>query len=105
VKQNHSISDTQTIESILKNKAFKLFNKWVTNAKKNFPILNYQIKELKDLEDDLLAVVFNAVDSLLKEEKIQKRKKEGYDYGFICGFVQGSLNVKWYNEYIYKQSK
>lgn len=92
------------MKSVLKNKAFKMFNQWVTNAKTDFPNLNYQVKELSNLENDLEQAAYKAAFALGKEEKREKRKKEGFDYGFICGFIIGNLNVQWYNEYIYKQS-
>lgn len=92
------------MKALLKNKAFKMFNQWVTNAKIDYPHLNYQIKELSNLENNLEKIVYEAVFTLEQEEKLEKRKIEGYDYGFICGFIIGSLNVKWNYEYIYKQS-
>ncbi len=87
-----------------KNKAYSIFSDWVSNAKNNFPTLNYEIRDPAVLESDLEEVVNKAIKALTKEEKTEDRKKSGYDYGYVCGFIKGNLNTLWYNEYIKKQS-
>ncbi len=86
------------------NKAFPLFTDWITNAKLSYPQLNYQISDATIFKNDLQNAMFKAVNGLNKAEKIECRKSIGYDYGFICGFIQGNLNAAWYSEYIYKQT-
>ena len=69
-----------------------------------FPDLNYQINDLGVLENDLAQALQSAVRSVEKKSASGKRKAPGFDYGFVCGYVEGNLNAVWYNEYIYKQS-
>jgi len=85
-------------------KAFSMFSKWVTGAKIHFPDLNYQIKDANLLKEDLDQAIKKAIVSLINEDKAEKRKQLGYDYGFIVGFIQGNLNAAWHNEYIQKQT-
>lgn len=92
------------MKKLLKNKAYNLFKDWVNNAKKVYPNLNYDIKDPAKLERDLEDAMEDAIKALTREEKAKKRKIPGYDYGFICGYIQGNLNTTWYNEYIRKQS-
>ncbi len=91
------------VESKL-DKVYPMFSNWTTKAKITFPTLNYQINEISLLKNDLKNTILKAISSLDKQDKIQNRKIQGYDYGYFCGFIQGNLNVLWYNEYIYKQT-
>jgi hypothetical protein len=88
----------------LKATAYPIFSNWVTKAKIKFPTYSFQINEVSNFKSDLEHAIENAVFSLRKEEKANKRMTKGFDYGYFCGFIQGNLNAIWYYEYIYKQS-
>jgi len=86
------------------DKAFPLFQDWVKNAKLAYPRFNFLIKDVEMLKTDLENAITKAVFALQKEEKYEKRAKSGFDYGYVCGHLQGSLNTLWFHEYIYKQT-
>jgi hypothetical protein len=86
------------------DKAYPMFNSWVTKAKVMFPKFSFQINEVANLRSDLEDTLKNAVLSLRNEGRAKKRIAQGFDYGYFCGFIQGNLNAVWYNEYIYKQT-
>ena len=50
---------------------------------------------------DLKSALNDAVNSLLSKEK---REGDGFDFGFVVGFVKGALNAQWYFDYIEKNS-
>lgn len=81
-----------------------MFSIWVTNAKAKYPEYGFQIREVGIIKDDLKSAIIGAAKSLVKEEKESKRKIQGYDYGYFCGFIEGNLNAQWHSEYIYKQT-
>jgi hypothetical protein len=87
------------------NIAFQLFRQWTKNASVHFPEYNFEIIDETLLVDDLEKCFNDAIDCLTDEKDITTRKQLGYDYGFILGYVQSSLNVQWHHQYIEKQSQ
>lgn len=85
--------------------AFELFREWTKNAAIDYPDLDFTIVDERILVKDLEETLEDALNSLLKTEKTEKRLISGYDYGFIIGFIDGKLNVHWAFEYITKRSK
>ncbi len=84
--------------------AFNLFREWTKNAKLDFPNNDFTIVDESIIVRDVNDSLSSSLKCLVKEEKIESRKKEGYDFGFIIGFLQGNLNVHWHNEYIVKRT-
>lgn len=42
---------------------------------------------------------------LVNEKSKEKKSISGWSFGYICGYMQGSLNVKWSNRYLIETSK
>ncbi|MBN2617191.1 MAG: hypothetical protein JXR64_02630 [Spirochaetales bacterium] len=43
--------------------------------------------------------------SLLSTKIPSKKNNKEWSYGFVCGFIQGGLDVFWYNKFILEQSR
>ena len=94
-----------TFEGQLSKITFNLFREWTKNATKFHPQLDFTIKSeqvlIKDFRNDLKGAVF----ALFENKKYQSGVfLPKWDYGFVCGFIQGALNTHWYNEYIAKRT-
>lgn len=84
--------------------AFELFRQFTYRAKLDYPNLVEPIADETLLVNDLTKSLRSAKHSLLNEEKIESRKTEGYDYGFMLGFTWAKLNGHWFHEYIVKNT-
>jgi len=85
--------------------AFELFRQWTKNVASDFPELDFTIIDERKLVTDLEEALEGALNSLIKDDRTQKRAIPGYDYGFVIGFIQGKINSHWGFEYITKRSK
>jgi hypothetical protein len=83
--------------------AFNLFREWTKNAAREYPEHDFSILDETALVDDFLSALNKAIESLVKEEKAENRKVRGYDFGYITGFIRGSLNLQWNTDYLMKQ--
>jgi hypothetical protein len=84
--------------------AFQLFSIWTKNAVCYYPDVDFTIADETELINDLERAVLDGIKSLRDEEKEIDRGVPGYDYGFLIGFIQGSLSFGWTHEYILKNS-
>lgn len=105
LKINKSEIRISTFEDKLSKTTFNLFREWTKNAMIYHPKLDFTIKDerilIKDFRDDLKGAIL----SLLENKKYQSGNfLPQWDYGYICGFIGGSLNTHWYNEYITKKT-
>lgn len=89
----------------IKRKAFQMFRDWTANAKLQFPNYDFTIIDENVLVTDLSKCIQSAVKALNAAEKASKRKRLGYDVGFMLGYIEGSLNKHWMNEYIHKHTE
>ncbi|WP_425422705.1 hypothetical protein [Phaeodactylibacter xiamenensis] len=80
--------------------AFNMFRDW---NKKALPNEKIHIKNELLLVEDLKAAFRSAIVAIRKKEL--ERTPPGWDVGFIIGFISGSMGVKWYNEYIARNSE
>jgi len=87
----------------LSEKAFCMFRDWTKNASEKYPAYVFDIIDESLLVNDLKKTISSAVNSLKKKEN-EKRLNEGYDIGFLIGFINSNLNLQWTHEYIHKQS-
>ncbi|MEA3444794.1 MAG: hypothetical protein U9R19_08740, partial [Bacteroidota bacterium] len=92
------------MERINNEIAFDLFRKWTKNATLDYPNNDFTIIDETILVNDLKDTLNSSLRCLVEEEKNEKRKILGYDFGFIIGFIQGNLNKHWFNEYIIKRT-
>ncbi len=84
--------------------AFDMFREWTLNAKKNLPHLDFTIIDESKLVEDVTNTIFKSNIAIHNYEKVERRKQLGFDKGYICGFICGNINTKWYNDYVIKQS-
>lgn len=79
-----------------------LLDQWLECAGREYGISN--IRSRVDVNrfsalDDFIDILFSALDSLSKKSPESAMSFFG-SYGFICGFVQGGLNVRWTDSFI-----
>lgn len=84
--------------------AFYMFREWTQNAKKEFEDLDFTIVDERKLVEDLTETICKSNIAIHNYEKAERRKQIGFDKGYICGFICGNINTKWYNDYVIKQS-
>ena len=84
--------------------AFDMFREWTLNAKKDLPHLDFTIIDERKLVEDVTNTICKSNIAIHNYEKVERRKQLGFDKGYICGFICGNINTKWYNDYVIKQS-
>lgn len=82
--------------------AFSFFREWTKAATKDFPDMDFTIKDESILVKDLTNSIHSALASL--NEKEEQSHFLSWKIGFFKGFVGSNLNLHWYHEYIHKQS-
>jgi hypothetical protein len=85
-------------------KAFEMFRDFTKNVKQVYPDINLTIIDETLLVNDLVETVTKARVSLMHDEKKNKREIQGYDLGFMIGFITANLSTRWEYEYIMRQS-
>jgi hypothetical protein len=94
-------------KKIIQVKTFDIFRAWTQKASRYYPELDFTILDENVLVHDLEETILQGIKSLNeKPGKKKKRKEKGfeYEYGFMIGFIRGSLDVKWIHDYIHKNS-
>lgn len=92
------------MENKIERIAYELFRQWTKKAALDYPDLDFTIIDEGVLLKNFKESLHQALNSLIKTEKAEKRLMSGYDYGFVVGFIQGNLNTLWFFEYITKRS-
>lgn len=79
-----------------------VFVEWLENAKTAYRLQADLIDVIKNdnYEDLLIDYLADAIDALVTDKSIEKKSIPGWSYGYVCGNVQGRLEVAWYNKYI-----
>ena len=67
-------------------------------------IANFDSNEL-EIENDFVDHLSSAIESLKNNKSWEKKTIPGWSFGYICGHVQGALNLKWSNQYLIEPSK
>jgi len=91
-------------KSIIKIKAFSLFRTWSKRVELNQSNMKIAIFDEMILVNNLTEAIQNALIALMDDNKKEKRQKNGFDIGFVSGFICSQLNTTWYYEYILKQT-
>ena len=87
--------------------SIQLVTKWLKCASYKYDS-NYIRKidfDETEVENDFIESLANAIESLVKEKSKEKKSISGWSFGYICGYMQGSLNVKWSNRYLIEPSE
>ena len=93
--------DLTSIDDKIQKATFELFRFWTKASGINDALI---IKTEQRLIEDLKEVIGKAIKSLNSRDDLHE-KPNGWDIGFIIGFVDGNLGKHWYHEYIAKNSK
>lgn len=84
----------------------EVFTIWLKNAKTAYNLKSDLIDKIQnDKVDDLfLNYLADAIKILVEDKSIEKKTVQGWSFGYVCGNVQGKLEVTWYNKYILESS-
>ncbi len=95
---------TQIKESplLFKIKRFtpEVFHRWHQCAQKLYPTVSPEEQEEKLLFSDMLDAFSGALEQVTSNQHVKKRRRPEWTHGYVCGFVQGNLQVAWYNRYV-----
>lgn len=58
-----------------------------------------------EVEDVFIDHLEKAIKTLVEEKSEEKKLIKGWSFGYVCGYLRGSIDVEWVNKYIIKQSK
>lgn len=84
--------------------AFDAFRKWLKETHEKYPKFNIIIKDEGLLVQDFKNAFSKALKSLMLSEKFYTHFKDGWDVGYVLGYLTGSLSVHWHHEYVIKQT-
>lgn len=101
-----TIRDSNIAFKIKKN-AVIIFDIWVKNARKEYNLSSDFFIEAENgvIEKDFIDSFEKAILDLIEEKSAEKKKTPGWSYGFLCGSLQGRIDVCWYNRYILEKSE
>lgn len=91
----------------IKSIAEKVFSTWLENASVIYDLSPTYIERIKDDETEsiFLERLNSAINSLVKEKSDDKKSIKGWSFGFLCGHIQGGIDVEWVNKYVIEPSK
>jgi hypothetical protein len=80
----------------------EVFAVWLENAKTAYNLQADLIDKIQNdkVEDVFLDYLAAAIKVLVEDKSIEKKTVPGWSFGYVCGNVQGRLEVTWYNKYI-----
>lgn len=80
----------------------EVFAVWLENAKTAYNLQADLIDKIQNdrVEDVFLDYLAAAIKVLVEDKSIEKKTVPGWFFGYVCGNVQGRLEVTWYNKYI-----
>jgi hypothetical protein len=86
----------------VKKIAADIFNKWMENAQSVYGLSPDAINTIgqEQVDEVFIEHLEKAIISLTEEESPEKTTIPGWGFGFLCGYVQGSIDVYWVNKYI-----
>ena len=90
----------------LKDISNKIFSVWLDNASLVYDLSPEYINKIKkdNVESVFLDHLDSAINSLVNKDSDKKKSIKGWSFGFLCGVIQGSIDVKWFNKYIIEAS-
>jgi hypothetical protein len=86
--------------------ASDVFAQWLKNAKFVHGIEPQLLDRIKDDEvrDVFIDHLASAIKSFIEEKSDKMTATKGWSYGYICGYIQGRIDVSWYNKYVLELS-
>ncbi|MBV5339668.1 MAG: hypothetical protein J0665_08910 [Deltaproteobacteria bacterium] len=84
----------------------EVFTIWLENAKTAYNLKPDLINKIQNdkFEDVFLNYLSDAIKILVEDKSLEKKTVPGWSFGYVCGNVQGKLEVTWYNKYILEAS-
>jgi len=100
------IIDSGLIFSI-KDISNQVFSQWIKDATVVYDLSQEFVDKVKNdsFEEIFLDNLLEAIESLVEDKSIEKQSVKGWAFGFLCGHIQGALNIFWVNKYILEPSK
>jgi hypothetical protein len=85
---------------------FTLFRRWTANCKKKHPEIDLTIINEQVLIQDFSKELRQSFIALFDDETFYKRNmSQSYARNFVLGYIEGSLRVHWYMEYVIKSKE
>ena len=88
----------------VKKIAFDVFRKWIKETIAKYSEFEIVIKDERKIIEDVKKSLKTALKSLMNTNKFYIDFKDGWDVGYILGYMTGSLSVNWHNEFMIKQT-
>jgi len=92
----------------IKDLANKIFSMWLDNASFVYDLPSEYIDRIKNDNDEVESIFLDhldlAINSLVNNDS-DKKSIKGWSFGFLCGHIQGSIDVEWFNKYVLEPSK
>ena len=93
---------TSAVAFGIKKISKEVFAVWLENAKTAYSLHSGLLDKIKNdrVEDVFLNYLADAIKALVEDTSIEKKSAKGWSFGYVCGYLQGRLDVAWYNKYI-----
>jgi hypothetical protein len=92
------------LDKIIQHSAFEMYRDWSKAASERYPNMDFTIIDETELVNDTKDSIAKALKSLFSSEYDEKRQDQGWCIGFVKGYIEGSIGVKWFHEYYQKQT-
>ena len=91
----------------IKSISKQIFSQWLENAKDVYGLSPELFNKIKDdeVENTFLAHLERAIEALVENKSDKKKSIRGWSFGYLCGHLQGSIEVEWVNKYIIEPSQ
>jgi hypothetical protein len=91
----------------IKDIAQKVFSVWLDNASFVYDFSPEYIDKIKgdEVENTFLDHLERAINSLVHDKSDEKTSIKGWSFGFLCGHIQGSIDLEWVNKYVIEPSE
>ena len=93
-----------TTNQIIQKATFEMFRDWSKIASEMYPNMDFSIIDETKLVEDIKKTIAAALRCLFASEYNEERKNQYWCIGFIRGFIQSNLGVKWSYDYYQKQT-
>ena len=91
----------------IKKTSEQVFSQWLKCAKVVYDLPESFVESIKfdDHEDLFIKHLEGAISDLVESKSDKKTNIKGWSFGYLCGHLEGSIDVTWTNKYIIEPSK
>lgn len=105
IKPNQIIIDIEFLnDNEVKKMAFNIFRKWIKQTISKYAEFEIVIKDERKIIQDFKSSLESALKSLIRTNKFYIDFQDGWDVGYVLGYMTGSLSENWHNEFMVKQT-